>query len=203
MLPGSRYIPKCPEWGFSILLCCGTTPRESSWTCPIHSGRQQDLSGLLEPSFGSTQRIQHLLPGNEQCREGEPPPKFAFSLPWGRAAVEFYKYSVACVRKKIKKKWGETVCRGGVVSVPNRVHSSGPTVGLRLHASSIALDSCFLVTASPWAFFRKAHKNNCEENDLRSWVCCRWDWRPSKYRHCCLLCSVVAHFRRLNLLQDK
>lgn len=114
MLPGSRYIPKCPEWGFSILLRCGTTPRESSWTCPIHSGRQQDLSGLLEPSFGSTQRIQHLLPGNEQCGEGEPPPTFAFSLPWGRAAVEFYKYSVACVRKKIKKKMGGNgVCVGG------------------------------------------------------------------------------------------
>lgn len=47
---------------------------------------------------------------------------FAFSLPWGKTAVEFYKYSTAFVRKK---NW----CVGGVVSVPNSAHSFGPTVG--------------------------------------------------------------------------
>ena len=37
---------------------------------------------------------------------------------------------------------------GGVVSVPSSMHSLGPTVGVGLHASYIAQDSCFLVTAS-------------------------------------------------------
>lgn len=39
MLPGSCHIPKCHEWGYTVLLRCWTTPRESSRTCPIHRGR--------------------------------------------------------------------------------------------------------------------------------------------------------------------
>lgn len=71
VFPGSRVIPDGLQLRLSVLLRGRASSWESSRTGSFHRGRQQDVPGLLERSARPTQKLQHLLPGSEQCGEGQ------------------------------------------------------------------------------------------------------------------------------------
>lgn len=70
LLPSSHSLPECHAAELPVLLHRSVPRCRHPLAAAVHCGRQQDLQRLLERPSASSEKLQHLLPGCQQCQRG-------------------------------------------------------------------------------------------------------------------------------------